>query len=512
MSLNQDHKDKFAQSLNESFEKWDAGSPNESLWSKLDASIENNTSSLNEAFEKWESEAPATDLWSKLDASLDNEINANRTPRNEAQSIGAAFNDWNPDAPKDLWSKLDEELSTANVWDKLSTSLDNETGSVIDEKFLAAYQEWSTGTNHDGWSKLEESLSCERVWNRLSISLTHPVGLPSIWWKYVASFIAFTFLSFFMNDQVGENQLMSQLGTKAENQNPREINGNPLDNSGSDVPVINVSHHNNLANNLNIRVNGNNPIVLPDNSLVNNGNNPNSNIANNSAVNNRNSSENNQNAATNNTNSFTDELAFLQAKGFGSTDNCSNVGRTHFYEPQKSHLSLTMAFGTQLSQSNSSNGSSLRSTAPRPGLAADLTVSRHFGRWGIFQDFGYVSFTQSNGDFVKGRYQNSIQKLNTLQSTSGLFYSFNRFDVNAGVVFTRILNGLEQENDKIINVYNTNTIQTGINAGFTYNLSPRRDKVRYGIGAQYQWIPNISAGNTEFRDIQGLKIQAKISF
>ena len=184
----------------------------------------------------------------------------------------------------------------------------------------------------------------------------------------------------------------------------------------------------------------------------------------------------------------------------------------HFKNTPRSYLTYTLGVGTLLSQSTNSERSSLSSSAPRLGFAVDATVSRHFGHWGLTQNFGLAQLTQENGDYVRGRYQNSIQKLNTIQATSGVFYSFNRMDVNAGVVFTRILNGLEQENNKIINVYNTNKIQTGISAGVTYNFSPHRDKIRYGIGAQYQWTPTIHAGNTEFRDLQGIKILGKISF
>jgi hypothetical protein len=31
-------------------------------------------------------------------------------------------------------------------------------------------------------------------------------------------------------------------------------------------------------------------------------------------------------------------------------------------------------------------------------------------------------------------------------------------------------------------------------------------------GAQYQWIPTIESSNVTFENIQGIKIQAKISF
>ncbi len=507
MSLDQNHNEKFAQQLKQGFENWDAGSPGYSLWNKLNASLDNTnvSNSLEDAFDQWDNPAPTSSVWDKLSTSLDKEILDNRTPADDVQSLSAAFSDWNVEEPTDIWNKLDEELSTAAVWDKLSNSLNEEGDAFVDSKFKAAYHEWSTGTNHDGWTKLDDALSRERVWNKLAVTLTQPVGLPSVWWKYAASLIAFTFLSFFMNDQMHDSLMIR---TEAQNQ----TNG-----VGSEVKSVDNGQNNTAT----VITNGANPENGTENRLVvnNNQRNQENNVGNQNPDNNNNVANNSNNPTVKNTDANAgneslvyDNLALLYPRGFEETDNCSNVKRTHFHEPQRSFLSTTFAFGTQLSQSRNDNRSTLSSTAPGFGLAVDLAFNRHFNRWGLTQDFGYVQFNQLNGDFVKGRYQNSKQQLSTLQATTGVFYSFNRFDVNGGVVFTRILNGLEQEDNKIINVYNTNRIQTGINAGITYNISPRRDNVRYGVGLQYQWIPNVNAGTTTFRDVQGLKLQAKISF
>jgi hypothetical protein len=511
VSLNPDHNDKLAQMLNKSFESWDAGSPGDSLWDKLNGSLENTeNTSLEDAFEQWDTSALSIRVWDKLNASLDKEVAENRNPGEDAQSLSAAFNNWNAEEPQDLWNKLDEELSASSVWDRLSVSLDEETDAVVDTKFKAAYEEWSTGTNHDGWTKLDDALSRERVWNRLAVTLTQPVALPSVWWKYAASLIAFTFISFFMNDGIHQNGSINSTATNSGTETPApEIIDSP-NNGGNNAPIVNPAQQ--------VAVNG--PGLNPYNNtnvIANNQDRNQHPDANNSVDNSANNPANSTASATQADNKVSadlafDDLALLQAKGLLNTDNCANVGRTHFYEAPKSFLSATLAFGTQLSQSRNDNRSSLSSSAPRFGLAVDAAFSKHFGRWGLTQDFGYVQFTQLNGDYVKGRYQNSIQQLNTIQSTSGFFYSFNRIDVNGGIVFTRILNGLEQESNKIINVYNTNKIQTGLSAGMTYNFSPKRDKIRYGLGLQYQWIPNINAGTTAFRDVQGLKIQGKISF
>jgi len=510
VSLENNHNDKLAQGLNNSFENWDAGAPSDSLWNKLNSSLENSNTatSMEEAFEQWDNPSPVASVWDKLNASLNKEVIENRTPSKQPQSLSTAFNEWNTDEPKDGWNKLDEELSTTAVWDKLSNSLNEEGDAVIDTKFKAAYHEWSTGTNHDGWTKLDDALSRERVWNKLSVSLTQPVGLSSVWWKYAASLIAFTFLSFFMSDQMQGTHLVRTEAQNHSNEIGTEVNGgnqtgnNPIAIIPNEANRKNRNENRFVANDLNPNVKTN----LVDQNRENN------NLANNSTNNANNSTTTTVESNVKNDDFVYDNLAFLYPKSFETADNCANVRRTHFYEPKRSYLSATFAFGTQLSQSKNDNRSTLSSSAPRLGLAVDLAVSRHFKHWGITQDFGYIQFTQLNGDFVKGRYQNSIQHLSTLQATTGAFYSFNRFDLNGGIVFTRILNGLEQEDNKIINVYNTNKIQTGINAGITYNISPRREKIRYGVGLQYQWTPNINAGTTVFRDVQGLKIQAKISF
>lgn len=476
--------------------------------SKEEFHNESTAQNLQQGFEQWDAGAPDDRLWNKLNDSLDTEFTVNHQPSEHAQSLSAAFEDWSLGTPDDaVWTKINDDLSVDQVWNRLEDSLGAPVVTNPDQWLKDSYDNWSTGTNHDGWSKLDEALSRERVWGRLNVSLNRPIALGKTWWKYAASLTAFFFLSFWMNDGamngtssfVAENEIQRPTtptnggqSVTSENTTPTTIadgtitGGQTQQTQGQqekkriDTPNNRQDQQQHLAQ----QTNGNKEQHTSTVSDLNN-------TA--QAV-------------------VSYDLADLNSKGFPEM-TCGELGRYSFDLPKPGFVSWTFSAGTQLSIVNENNRSALSSSMPRFGIAADLGFNRHFNRhWGFSQSFGYAEFSQTNGKYVKGRYLNSLQRMSTVQATSSVFYSLNHFDFNAGLVFTRVLNGAEQENNTIINIYNTSSVQAGISCGLSYTFSPRRDRIRYGLGAQYQWIPQINAGNAVFDDVQGMKLQAKISF
>lgn len=446
--------------------------------------------SFKDAFGNWETESPKADLWSKLSESLDREFEKNHTLSDTEQSFSAAFSDWDADAPSDsLWNKLDEDLSQASVWNRLEESLEATSPSNKDAWLAAAYNDWSANTNHDGWSKLDEALSRERVWNRLNISLSRPVALTRSWLKYAASLTAFMFLSFFMNDQF--NGTASRfVASSSDNTTPA---------TSADMPVV---KHNAPNTDLTYNISQQKKTVPAQRNLNNT----------NLAVQEQNNVSDNSSANASNNSSATN-LAFenvdlgQKTLPFGCT---SDIVGLKF--PKANFSNWTIGIGTQLSMLDDDARNSISTAAPRFGLSADIGFNKHFNHWGISESIGYSQFAQTNGNYINGRYLNSQQHLSVLQLSTTVFYSWKKFDFNSGLTFNRLINGDEQQNDKIINVYSMSNIQAGLTAGVTYNISPASNKIRFGVGAQYQWLPTINAGNTVFRDIQGLKISGKLSF
>jgi hypothetical protein len=462
----------------------------------LNESNKQSAQNLKKAFENWENPSPPDSLWNKLDNSLTEEFNKNHSVSEAPHSLEAAFFDWDADVPGDaLWSKLDADLSTESVWNKLDKSLDSAENP--DAWLTAAYSEWSTGTNNDGWNKLDEALSRERVWTRLNSSLSKPIATSSSWLKYAASLTTFFFLSFFMNDESTEHAvIVSDNSGIVDTENPlidpaiepaASTNLNPT--NGITVAQRTPTENNNAGN----------PEKQHTDLAPNNSNNQ-------LPVNNELSVVENQE------NTFGEQFE-VNSLGKKMNDFACHDDIIRQLVPKVQYANWTVSLGTQLSFLDESTRDQISTVTPRLGLTGELAFNKHFNHWGITQSAGFSQFAQTNGNYVNGRYLNSQQQLRVLQFNTSLFYSIKRFDLNGGLVFTRLLSGDEQQNSKIVNVYYmTNSIQAGLTGGISYNLTPSATRMKFGIGAQYQWIPQISAGNSTFHDIQGFKLLGKISF
>lgn len=484
-----------AQGLKKAFDEWDAGTPGDSLWNKLNESISSEKVGLKDAFDKWDAGTPSESLWTKLDESI--------SP--EKVGLKDAFDKWNVGAPSDsLWTKLDESVATEKVWSKLDDTL-KANGSDPDAWLVAAHNEWTTGTNLDGWNKLNEELSRERVWKRLEQTLTIPVTLDVPWFKIAASLLFFFSMSYYMSDgSFTETQPLTSATTiSMQQQTANPVSGDVqttgTNNNVNGTPVFVVDDRDQFAQN-------NNPQNNDQNVQQNN------NDVRNDALANNNSNQqdpNKQDAVTNAANEDVAD-ALLGRKDFAFIDGTVKPGLPNW--PVTKYPNWTLSVGTQLSILTEENRSVYTNSLPKFGIAADFAYNKNFGRLRLTEGIGFSQFSQTNGKYINGRHLNTQQKLVAVQLNTTLGYQFDRVTLNGGLVFSRLINGTEQQQNTIVNVYNVSKIQPGLTAGVEYNLRPKTKYLQVAIGAQYQWVPQVATANVVFNDIQGLRFQTKISF
>lgn len=135
MSLENRHTNKEFQSLQKSYENWEAGEPSADLWENLEA------------------ELAVSAVWHRLDETL--ELNGSSAD----QSLADAYENWSPNTSGDGWSKLEEELSRERVWQRLNTTLNYPVTTRIPWLKMAAaslvfvftafYTDYFTGSNSE---------------------------------------------------------------------------------------------------------------------------------------------------------------------------------------------------------------------------------------------------------------------------------------------------------------------------------------------------------------------------
>ncbi len=452
-----------AQGFKKAFEEWNAGAPDDSLWTKLNDSLSAEKVGISEAFDKWDAGSPGNSLWEKLDESI---------------------------ATEKVWSKLDDTLKA--------------NGSDPDAWLVAAHNEWTTGTNLDGWNKLNEELSRERVWKRLEQTLSIPVSLDIPWFKIAASLLFFFSLSYYMSDGTlfnGTQELASaETTTLQQTTTPVSNDIKPVVNNATQgVQAVVANDNTNLAqknNDQNVQQNGTNGNDLRNNSASNNSTD-------------QQSANTNQNDVVSNTSDQELSDVMLGRKDLPFIDGTVKSGLLDW--PVTKRPNWTLSVGTQLSLLTEENRSVYTNSLPKFGIAADFAYNKNFGRLRLTEGIGFSQFSQANGKYINGRYQNTQQQLTAIQLNTTLGYQFNRVTLNGGLVFTRLINGTEQQQNTIVNVYNVSKIQPGLTAGVEYNLRPNTKYLQVAIGAQYQWVPQVATANVVFNDIQGLRLQTKIS-
>ncbi|MCC6700267.1 MAG: hypothetical protein IT221_02015 [Fluviicola sp.] len=413
-----------------------------------------------------------------------------------------SFDTWDAGSPTDMWDELDASLSVEKVFQRLDASLEAE-GSSAYQWLKAAHNDWSPATNSDGWERMQEELSRERVWNRLNSTLATPVSTQMPWLKMAAASILFVFVSFYFSNavqKVDRNELTTD-------SNISSIADQQQDDVQSTTPVVAVNNEDqqqfvntNPQQYRNYLINN----KLPQNQLFENNE----------------QNETNQtvelhlteNGTISNTiilNDSIDRIGVIQPQ---LSDNASLATLRDVKLLPVRQPNWSVQLGTQVSLLNERNTNSFTNALPKAAFVADVAYTMHFGRFFVSEGLGFSQFAQTSGKYINGRYFNTNQKLNTLQLSTLGGVRFGRTSMYTGVVFSRLINGFEEKQNSVSNVYNASSIQLGLTAGFNCRVKQFTNGSQIGVGMQYQYMPRLKSSNVEFNDLQGLRLQAKFSF
>lgn len=413
-----------------------------------------------------------------------------------SESMKTAFDTWDAGSPADLWDDLNASLSIESVFQRVDASLEKE-GSSADEWLKASHENWTPSTNIDGWERIQEELSRERVWNRLDTSLSSPIETVVPWLKMAVASVVAIFVSFYFSNavyQVEIDQMQISAGvTTASNEGSHSENiPTPTDESTHPFQhtdeIIQTAPQNRA-----------NQAVLADHSR--------------SEVQQTIQSVPEVVEGTSDVSSTFPEAVdrIGVVSPYLMTSNNLATMRDVKLIPLK-QPNWFIQLGTQIASLNERNRGSFTTAIPRPGFVADLAYSFHLGRFYISEAAGFSQFAQSNGKYINGRYFNTNQKLNTVQLSSIGGIRLRRTSFYTGVVLSRLINGFEEKQNSVANVYNASSIQMGITAGMNYKLKQFDNGNQFGLGLQYHYMPRLKSSNVEFNDLQGLRFQAKFSF
>lgn len=441
--------------------------------------------------------------------------------------LNRSFDEWDAGEPSaGVWENLDESLAVDAVWSRIDQSLLAED-HVEDSWISASHEEWNPGPSSDGWSKLNEAISLETVWTDLNETLSHPVATRVPFWKMLAASV----VALFMTQQFSDAPVVHQ-GQPAPSVAQNEIATSPTepasgtiaapatDPTAPEIAVVTEPSNTPMRNNRIIEIPQNDPLAerrdpvtdpmrTPENGTVNA-----QNIVPQPSV----------SGVGNVLNPL--ELLIAQS-GIAPVNTLSPLAydnalnpyhdpvfpRDFLVKPPLHHWTVQM--GTQLSILQEREQSLLTSTAPRFGLAADLSYTHRLGPIQLIHSIGVSQYAQESGKYLNGRHIRTDQRVNALQLSSCAGYNIDRFTVYGGVLFSKILSGLEQEdiNNKIIGVYSFSEIQPGLTGGMDFRIVsfPRSGK-HVSVGAQYQWMPSLQSKKNSFENMQGIRFQAKFSF
>ena len=417
--------------------------------------------------------------------------------------LNDAFRQWDAGVPADKWEELDESLSIEKVSSRLSQSV-AEHERAQDAWISESHNAWQPEMQSDGWARLNDSVSLEHVWKGLSSELNSPVSTRIPFIKLIAATVAMLFVAGKIADGPVYNsspELQVQLGT-IEGPADHAVTGTSVypettytaDNYKATVPAAPVSQQRNAtADHVQrdlLTVN------VPDQRQQH------------LKTDTEEPSANPEEQLSEETMTVVDPLAGK------AMENPVNPLITENYGKRPVRFSpWTVQVGTQLSILQETGQSRFTSVLPKFGVAADVSFRHRIGRVELIHALGVSQYSQGAGKYVNGRYRTTEQHINTLQWSSSLGYNYGRFTAYGGVLFSKMLNGLEQNQSKVTKVYDFSAIEIGATAGIDCRVVTFPNSGRnISLGAQYQWIPNLQGKEQAFENIQGVRIQAKFSF
>lgn len=433
--------------------------------------------------------------------------------RSDDQWLSSSFDEWDAGEPSGaLWEQIEESVAVDAVWERVNESLQHQE-HVPDQWIVATHENWSPGEAHDGWSKLDDAISLEQVWTGLNQSLNLPVATRIPIWKLLAASITAIFLTGHFSDGILVQHDYSDVALVAivepsNTPNPAEVvdaktgtfiaDNQSTGNRSTEAVKPEVvkqqerfqiqtpeDEHIVVQQEVQAPVN---PEVLPriinpldqveeeDDVLANLGD---------------------------------PHLVALPSDWQLNPDQLN--ARKFVIKPPFHHW--TVQVGTQLSILQERNQALLTSTFPKLGLAADLSYRHRLGSVQFIHAIGMSQYSQEAGKYINGRYATTNQRINTLQFSSSVGYTYKRFTVYGGILVSKALNGLEVNNVAITQVYNFDQVQMGFTSGIDFRIASFPNSGKHiSIGSQYQWLPSYSGSKASFENIQGIRFQTKFSF
>lgn len=420
--------------------------------------------------------------------------------------IDRSFQEWDAGESSDIWPDLDESLSLDAVWNRVDVSL---TETATDEWLRESHDEWLPVMENDQWNRLNDSLSLENVWTGLNQSLNQPVTTRIPYWKLIAASLVAVFCTQYFNDApasresfVSHTQSSGILAEKDKTSGVDKTNGshgnatNSFGHSGTSDDETELIV-NNEFNELPVQ----NQVIAPD-ELVQKPEQQQEYPVEQITVN----PETNESDMTD----VTEEIDPLEMRKWKAPEEFLTPRDFIVVRPYH-HWTLQM--GTQLSVLKERDQAAFTSTLPRFGMAADLSYRHRVGPVQLIHAVGMSQYEQVAGKYINGRYSNTDQQVNALQFSSSVGYTSGKFTYYGGLLFSKMLTGLEQNNNTITKVYNFNRLQTGFTGGIDYRLVSFPNSGKHiSIGAQYQLLPSYKGEKTTFENIHGIRFQAKFSF
>lgn len=430
----------------------------------------------------------------------------NRITNSGHDGLRQSFHEWDGGNPSpELWDDLEAELSVHAIWSGLSEVLENDH-NLSDNTILDAYENWSPNQTADGWSKLDEQLSRERVWTKLSQTLSFPIRTTVPWLKMAAASLLFISLAFYTDfvtpdyqrPEMGSSNLpVNQLYVDASNESKENnslelIARNQLEKQVANQPT-NATEKQQLTD-VNLIENSQkffDKYEISDEVAISNAK----------------------------TTAKSYDLAFEQIPNLASKSanfDVSQIDLGDFTLIPREKIDFRPRFsaqvGGQFSFINENRREQFTSSLPSMGIAANFQYHFYSKFFRYTQDFGFSQYVQTNGNYINGKFLSTYQRLNTIYLSSAVGFRMNNLTVFGGVSANYMINGYESNSRYITNVYSSNRVQLGAIAGLDYHFSPFKNKTAMGVSAQYQFVSKLKSGNTQFNDIQGVKLQIKYSF
>lgn len=456
--------------MRDAFNNWDAGEPADQ-WEELDEAL-----SLES-------------VWSRIDQTMVDEANTVDT------ELRSAFDSWDPEMESDGWNRLDHTIPGA--------------ANEMDAELRASYASWSPQSANDGWNKLNDALSLEQVWMQLQQSLELPVTTRIPFVKLIAATIAMLFMVSSLYDTPVSNRQDGGLAAEQQAATDRSVAAvNTTGNSSQSENLLANQQSGQTTQRVNVQAPANQSEQSQQSELASNDG---------PSTDQRQEQSGNESNPTTDTpiETSTDILATVDPLGLKSLNNSVQPLLEQHFRPIQRFSPWTIQVGTQLSSLRESDHSRLTSFRPRFGLAADISFRHRVGPVQLIHAFGVSQYSQDVGKYTNGRYANARQHINSIQLSSCVGYSYRRYTVYGGVLFSNVLNGLEQNqsNNAITQVYDFKAVQLGVTGGVDMRVLtfPSIGK-QVSLGVQYQWIPNLEGSTAAFDHIHGIRIQTKFSF